>query len=326
MSSPPSSFTLRVDPAQAGTRLDIFVAAAIDHCSRSFAAVLIRQGWIRVDGAVKKAGYAVKAAETVSGTILQPETSSFLPEAIPLHILYEDDELLVVNKTPGMVIHPAPGHREGTLVNALMHHCPDLAGISGSLRPGIVHRLDKDTSGALVVAKTSRSMHHLAAQFKSRNVRKHYQALVYGIPSAECGSIDRPIGRHPVARKKMSINSRTPRPALTHWWVMEAFLGACLLGLDIRTGRTHQIRVHCQSIGHPVIGDMTYGQRGEAKRLAQISYEMGHAAKAINRQMLHAWRLSFVHPVTTHTMRVEAPLHADMAELIDQFREISTHT
>jgi 23S rRNA pseudouridine1911/1915/1917 synthase len=167
MSNPPSFFTFCVRHAQAGTRLDALVAAEIDDCSRSFAASLIRQGLVFVDGAVKKPGYPLRAGETVSGKIPVPEPPTFLPEDIPLQILYEDAELLVVNKAAGMVVHPAPGHHGGTLVNALMHHCTDLAGISGNLRPGIVHRLDKDTSGALVVAKNSRAMHHLAGQFKS---------------------------------------------------------------------------------------------------------------------------------------------------------------
>jgi 23S rRNA pseudouridine1911/1915/1917 synthase len=204
MSNPPSSFTFRVSAAQAGTRLDVLLALTIDHCSRAFATSLIRQGCITVDAAVKKPGYAVKAGETVAGKIDPPAASSFLPENISLDILYEDADLLVVNKAPGMVVHPAPGHSNGTLVNALLYHCPDLAGISGSLRPGIVHRLDKDTSGALVAAKNSRAMHHLAAQFKSRAVRKKYLALVYGIPKNRVGSVDDPVGRHPVDRKKMS--------------------------------------------------------------------------------------------------------------------------
>ena len=207
MSNPPSSFTFRVDHAQAGGRLDTLVASEVDHCSRSFAATLIRQGCILVDGSAKKPGYAVKAGEVVCGKIAPPEASSFLPENIPLHILYEDPELLVVNKAPGMVVHPAPGHRSGTLVNALVHHCPDLAGISGSLRPGIVHRLDKDTSGALVVAKNSRAMHHLAAQFKSRKVRKKYVALVYGIPARMPAVWTTPLG---VTRW---IGKRCPSPA-----------------------------------------------------------------------------------------------------------------
>ncbi len=325
MSNPPSAFTFSVGHAQAGGRLDALVASEVDHCSRSFAATLIRQGCILVDGAAKKPGYAVKAGEVVCGKIAPPERSSFLPENIPLQILYEDPELLVVNKAPGMVVHPAPGHSNGTLVNALVHHCPDLAGISGSLRPGIVHRLDKDTSGVLVVAKNSRAMHHLAAQFKFREVRKKYLALVYGIPREGAGSIDNPIGRHPVDRKKMSVTTHTPRSALTRWRVIEQYTGTCLLELDIRTGRTHQIRVHCKTIGHPVIGDPVYGNRGDKKRLASILPEMGQAVASVARQMLHARRLSFIHPATGAFMAMEAPIPSDMTGLIDRFRRTSSN-
>lgn len=304
-------------------RLDSLVAAEIDHCSRSFAATLIRQGCITVDGLTKKPGYPVKAAETISGQIAPPTVSNFLPEDIHLQILYEDAELIVVNKAPGMVVHPAPGHSGGTLVNALMHHCPDLAGISGSLRPGIVHRLDKDTSGALVVAKNSRSMHHLAAQFKSREVKKHYLAMVYGIPHDDSGRVDLPIGRHPVDRKKISVNTRTPRAALTHWRVLEQFTGLCLMELDIRTGRTHQIRVHCKAMGHSIVGDPVYGNRGEKKRLAEASQEIRRAVMALDRQMLHARQLRFKHPVSGQRMTVKAPMPADMAQLLDLCRAIA---
>jgi 23S rRNA pseudouridine1911/1915/1917 synthase len=284
---------------------------------------LIRQENIFVDGAVKKPGYPVKAGETVSGNISPPDEPIFLPEDIPLDILFEDADLLVVNKVPGMVVHPSPGHRQGTLVNALMHRCPDLEGISGSLRPGIVHRLDKDTSGALVVAKNSRAMHHLAAQFKSREVRKHYLALVFGIPKKERGTVDLPIGRHPVNRKKMSVNTHTPRSALTHWRVKETFKGACLLELDIRTGRTHQIRVHCKAIGHPVIGDAVYGNRGDKKRLAGVSDKMCQAVMGLDRQMLHAWRIAFNHPVTGARLKVDAPIPEDLREIMVRFKAIS---
>jgi 23S rRNA pseudouridine1911/1915/1917 synthase len=323
MPNPPSSFTFRVSSTQAGTRLDALVAVEIEHCSRAFAARLIRQKDILVDGSAKKPGYTVKGGETVCGTIAPPVASTFLPEPIPLQVLYEDTELLVVNKAPGMVVHPAPGHPDGTLVNALMHHCPDLAGISGSLRPGIVHRLDKDTSGALVVAKNSRAMHHLAAQFKSREVRKTYLALVYGIPNKDGGRIDHPIGRHPVDRKKMSVNTHTPRSALTYWRIVETFTGACLVELDIRTGRTHQIRVHCKTMGHPVIGDSVYGNRGDKKRLTVASAGMGRTVATVDRQMLHAWRLSFLHPATGMRMNIKAPLPSDMSGLIVRFRNMS---
>jgi 23S rRNA pseudouridine1911/1915/1917 synthase len=321
MSNPPNSFTLHVGPLQVGNRLDSLVAAEVDHCSRTFAAALIREGRITVDGAVKKQGYPVKAGEIVTGTFDPPTTPTFIPQDIPLQILYEDDELLAVNKAPGMVVHPAPGHHQGTLANAIMHHCPDLAGISGSLRPGIVHRLDKDTSGVLVVAKTSLAMHHLSDQFKSRLVRKHYLALVYGLPQADSGSINLPVGRHPQDRKKMSTTTRTPRAALTYWQVRERYVGACLLELDIRTGRTHQIRVHCMSIGHPVIGDPVYGHRGDMPRLAQKAPDMERVVRACKRQMLHAWKLQINHPVNGEPLVFQAALPSDMTELINQFRK-----
>ena len=320
MASFPPSFMLVVDRARVGERLDRLVAAAMGPCSRSYVAALIRQGSITVNGVVKKPGYLVKAGEAVSGTITAPQTPVFLPEAIPLEILYEDTELLVVNKPAGMVVHPAPGHRSGTLANAVMHHCPDLPGICGSLRPGIVHRLDKDTSGALVVAKNSAAMNHLAAQFKSRKVTKRYLALVYGVPTSDGGTIALPIGRHPVDRKKMSGHSRVPRPALTHWRVVEVFSGACLLEVEIHTGRTHQIRVHCRSMGHPVIGDPVYGSRGDQKRLAEVSAQMGREVVGLDRQMLHARHLAFVHPLSAAAIAVEAPLPPEMAQLIQRFR------
>ena len=321
MSNPPTSFSFHAGSHHAGKRLDTVVAIEVEQCSRSFAATLIRNGRITVDDTIKKPGYAVKTGESISGYIDPPETPCFVPQDIDIEIIYEDDEVLVVNKAPGMVVHPSPGHHQGTLVNAIMHHCPDLAGISGSLRPGIVHRLDKDTSGALVVAKTSLSMHHLSTQFKSRQVRKQYLALVYGVPQADSGSIDLPIGRHPQDRKKMSVTTHTPRSAITHWKVREKYSGACLLDIDIRTGRTHQIRVHCTAMGHPVIGDPVYGRRGDLKQLARVDSDMALVSGTIKRQMLHALRLKIRHPVTGFALNFEAPLPADMAGLIDQFRE-----
>ena len=320
MPSHPYGFRFTVIAACAGSRLDAAVAAEIESCSRSFAATLIRRGLITVDGLGKKPGYVLRVGETVSGTIPPPEAPDFRPEEIPLQILYEDAELVVIDKPPGMVVHPSPGHSDHTLVNALLHHCPDLAGISGSLRPGIVHRLDKDTSGVLVAAKNGMSMQHLAAQFKSRQVRKRYLALVYGVPESDVGTIDLPIGRHPVDRKKMSVATRTPRSALTHWKVRESFAGASLLEVDIRTGRTHQIRVHCHAMGHPVIGDPVYCRRGEKKRLASVAPSMAQGVRDAARQMLHAWKLSFLHPKTGKTLAVEAPIPADMRELISKFR------
>jgi 23S rRNA pseudouridine1911/1915/1917 synthase len=316
-------FVLHVERLRAGDRLDSFVSSEIENCSRSFAASLIRQGNILVDGFKKKPGYSVKPGEKISGIILQPETPDFQPEEIPLEILYEDGDLIVVNKMPGMVVHPAPGHNHGTLVNALMHHCMDLQGISGGLRPGIVHRLDKDTSGAIVAAKNNGAMIHLTKQFKNREVRKKYLSLVFGIPDHSSGTIERPIGRHPTMRKKMSVFSNKARPAVTLWSVREKFTGACLLELDIRTGRTHQIRVHCLSMGHPVIGDPVYSNRGALKQLAVVSKPMEKAAKSASRQMLHARMLQFVHPIRGERITIHAPIPEDMAELTEKFRELA---
>ena len=263
----------------------------------------------------------MKTGETINGKIDPPETQAFTAQDIDISVLHEDDEILVIDKAPGMVVHPAPGHSQGTLVNALMHHCPDLTGISGSLRPGIVHRLDKDTSGVLVVAKTSFAMQNLADQFKSRSVRKRYLAIVYGAPELDCGEIDLPIGRHPVDRKKMSVTTRSPRSALTYWHVRERYNGACLLELDIRTGRTHQIRVHCMAMGHPVVGDPVYGHRGDLKRFGLTNPEKEKLISSIRRQMLHAWKLRITHPVSGETLFFEAPLPEDMALALDCLKQ-----
>jgi len=322
MSNHVQSFSFRVDRIQNGIRLDTLVASEVDACSRSFAAVLIRQGHITVDGSRKKPGYPVKAGERVCGELITAETPPFSPEDIPLTILYEDAELIAVNKPAGLVVHPAPGHAGGTLVNALMHHCPNLPGISGQLRPGIVHRLDMDTSGVMVVAKTDRAMQRLAEQFKARRVRKHYLALVYGVPDKASGSVDLPIGRHPVDRKKMSTITRSARTALTYWTVVNVFAGAALLKLDIRTGRTHQIRVHCLSMGHPVIGDPVYRNRGNDRQLRDAEPKMFPVVRSCKRQMLHAWKLRFNHPVSGKRMAITASIAEDMADVIDHFESI----
>lgn len=274
-----------------------------------------------MDGKIRKPGYTVKAGETVSGNLPPPCTADVLPQALPLAVLYEDPELLIVNKAPGMVVHPAAGHADGTLVNALMHHCPDLSGISGVLRPGIVHRLDKDTSGVLVVAKTDRAMQYLADQFKSRTVKKQYLTLVYGTPETDEGTISLPIGRHPTERKQMSVNSRTPREAQTHWRVRSRFSGISLLEIHIQTGRTHQIRVHCKAMGHPVVGDPVYESRESKRWLAQTAPETAKRISAISRQMLHAATLEIRHPSDNRIITASAPLPADMAELIQWLSE-----
>lgn len=306
---------------ESGLRLDTVVAAHVDQCSRSYAARLIRYGYAQVDGSIRKPSYKVKLNQQIECRLPPPEPIELVAEPLPLEILFEDRHLIVLNKPPGMVVHPAAGHSGGTLVNALLYHCPDLEGIGGQKRPGIVHRLDKDTSGVLVVAKTDRSHHELSRQFKARQIRKHYLALVHGCPDNDSGRIDLPIGRHPKARKKMSTVSNSGREALTVWRVKERFEGAALLEIDLKTGRTHQIRVHCTAMGHPIIGDNVYGRRRSLSRLAKENASLYAILKSAKRQMLHAVHLRFDHPVTAESLGFNAPLHEDMHAIIEQLKK-----
>jgi 23S rRNA pseudouridine1911/1915/1917 synthase len=305
-------FSFRADAIYRGIRLDVFLAERLPDCSRSFAGQLIAGERVKVNGQTRKPGYRLKAGDTVSGCIPAPKPSGFLPEPLPLHILYEDPDIVVIDKPPGLVVHPAPGHDSGTLVNALLFHCPDLGAIGEELRPGIVHRLDKDTSGTLVVAKNAAALEQLASQFKNRLVRKDYLALVHGEMTADRGKIRMPIGRHPVDRKRMSTQSRKGREAETGWRVARRLGGFTLLELRLKTGRTHQIRVHCAAIGRPIIGDPGYGRR----RSTQDPVHIQALLAPVRRQMLHAWRLEINHPVTGERMRFESPLPEDMERLI----------
>ena len=305
-----SAFTILVDASDSGKRLDLLVASRISGCSRSVAANLIRNGKIRVQGSAKKPGYRARTGDEICGYIPPPEPVLFKPEPIPIDILYQDDDIIVVNKQPGIVVHPAPGHYSGTLVNALLYHCPGLKGIGQELRPGIVHRLDKDTSGVMVVAKNSAAHHSLAEQFKSRRVKKKYLALVYGRMEFDSGRVSLPIGRHPVDRKKMSTHSKKSRTAETTWRTRKRFAQATLVELGLETGRTHQIRVHCAAIKHPVVGDPVYGGRKAGK---SIAYDL---FRSVPRQMLHAWRLEFTHPVTQKTLCFEAPIPRDIGNIL----------
>lgn len=315
------NFSFCVSEYESGVRLDTLVSDQSDALSRSRVSDMIRKGAVRVDGLVKKPGYRVAAGEMISVEHLPPRLSVFEPEPIDIDILYEDKQVIVVNKAPGMVVHPAPGHFSGTLVNTLLFHCPDLEGIGDALRPGIVHRLDRDTSGALIIAKNSASHHNLSAQFKARHVKKTYLALVYGAMETISGTVSLSIGRHPVDRKKMSINSRKPREAETSWRVKERFDGVSLLEIDLKTGRTHQIRVHCAAIHHPIVGDPIYGGRKIKELFPKSADRMKGADPApIRRQMLHARRLEFAHPSTGETVAVEAPIPGDMQGVIDVLR------
>lgn len=303
----PGAFSLRVESAEAGRRLDAYLGLRIPDCSRAAAARHIRSGDIRVDGSVKKPGYRIRAGEKIEGRIPPKEPVGYEPEPLQIDILYEDPYLVVINKPAGLVVHPAPGHASGTLVNALLFHCPFFEGVGDRLRPGIVHRLDKDTSGTMVAAKTEPVHRHLSDQFKNRRIDKTYLAIVRGEMSSDSGVVSLPIGRHPIHRKQMSTTSRRPRDAETIWRVLERFKGATLLELDPKTGRTHQIRVHCAAIQHPIVGDPVYGGRLKG----------GPAAR---RQMLHALRLAFTHPVTGERTAFESPVPEDMKELIDRLR------
>lgn len=318
------AFTIAVEQHDAGQRLDTAVASHLSACSRSLAATLISRELILVNQQPKKPGYRVRSGDRIEGHIPAPEPVDYEPEPIPLNIRYQDNHIIVIDKQPGMVVHPAPGHRSGTLVNALLYHCPDLGAIGGEIRPGIVHRLDKDTSGTMVVAKDSESQEELARQFKAREVEKKYLALVFGEVESEAGEIQLPIGRHPVDRKRMSTTTRKGRAALTAWTVRERFNGITLLELNLKTGRTHQIRVHCSAIGHPVVGDPVYRSRNSIKKLKnKLAGRPSSIITAINsaeRQQLHAWQLGLTHPKSGKYMTFEAPLPADMQDLMAKLR------
>jgi len=320
MASENRAINLNVGTADAGRRFDLYLSDALKDCSRSRAAELIRSGLFTIDGLWKKPGYRLQAGDQVAGSLPAPVPTLYLPEAIPLDILFEDAHIIVLNKPPGMVVHPAPGHATGTLVNALLHHCSDLSGIGGELRPGIVHRLDKDTSGTLVVAKNEPALNHLAAQFKNRTIGKTYLALVRGEVRENSGEISLPIGRHQVHRKKMSVQSRRARTAHTEWKVRERYADVTLLEVTLKTGRTHQIRVHCSAIGHPILGDTVYG--GRRQRSGVVLDNRGNAVSIPERQLLHAWRLNIVHPATGDEMMFESQVPGDMAEVIKRLKAV----
>jgi 23S rRNA pseudouridine1911/1915/1917 synthase len=307
----------------AGERLDRFLTEQALTGSRNQVRKWIEEGRVTVNTVPVKAGYRLKEGDLIQVDPKAPEPLALEPEPIPLTVLWEDRDLLVIDKPAGLVVHPAPGHLSGTLVQALLHHCRDLSGIGGVLRPGIVHRLDKDTSGLLIVAKNDPTHRSLIRQFQSGEVFKEYRALVWGHPSPRQGRIDRPIGRHPVHRKKMAVTETRGKPALTEWVVEEMYpAGLALLRVRIKTGRTHQIRVHLASVGLPVLGDPLYGPtKGKSAQRAPLSSQ---ALTQISRQMLHAARLSFIHPGTKEELALEAPLPADLVRAIDLLKNSKT--
>ncbi|MBI9020463.1 MAG: RluA family pseudouridine synthase [Verrucomicrobia bacterium] len=292
-------------------RLDAWLAEEQPEHSRARWQALIVDGDVTVNGESVKRNRKLQAGDRVEWAIPEPVSTNTLPEDIPLSILYEDSHMIVINKPAGLVVHPAAGNEDGTLVNALLYHCKDLAGIGGEKRPGIVHRLDKDTSGVMVIAKTEQALNELARQFKERETEKEYLAIVRGVPTPPRGRIATTIGRHPIHRKKMAVNVRSGRHAVSYYDVAEAFNNAAMLRVRIETGRTHQIRVHMAHLKHPIIGDKLYGrsQPGPARA---------------DRQMLHAARLSLSHPDTGERLKFQAPLPKDMEELLTKLRGAQT--
>lgn len=301
-------------PSSHGQRLDQFLAQhgalLTGDFSRGRFQNLIAEGRVLVDGTVQKNRYRVQARQIITISVPPPAPSELVPEPIDFTTLYEDDHILVLCKPQGLVVHPACGNLTGTLVHGLLHHCTDLSGINGTVRPGIVHRLDKDTSGVMVVAKNDLAHHSLADQFKNKTARKTYHAILDGVPSGEGGQICTTIGRHPVNRKKMAVLDGRGKEAITNWRLMSTFARAfSLVEIEIETGRTHQIRVHMASIGVPVAGDQIYGKRNERYPLLGIT-----------RQCLHASKLSLVHPATGERVTFAAPLPVDMMAVLEHLR------
>jgi 23S rRNA pseudouridine1911/1915/1917 synthase len=285
--------TYQVTDDLVGERLDVAVTKLAPELTRARIQKLIAAGLILVNNAARKANYRLRGAEVITVSIPEAKPSPLQAQSIPLEILYEDSELLVVNKPKGMVVHPAAGHAEGTLVNALLYHCQDLSGIGGETRPGIVHRLDKDTSGLLVVAKNDRAHLQLSRQFKAHNVTREYVAIVHGRLAAAEGTIDAAIARHPQERKKMAVTKRGQgRRAVTHFKVLQRFKEYTYVALRLETGRTHQIRVHLAAVGHPVVGDPVYGYKKQRFNL--------------RGQALHARLLGFNHPLTGQYLEFSA--------------------
>ena len=298
-----------------GKRLDLLVSE-ISELSRSAAAKLIESGDIKVSGAKAEKKLSLKPGMEIEINIPEPEESDVLPENIPIDIIYEDPDLLVINKPSGMVVHPAPGNYTGTLVNALLYHTKgSLSGIGGVIRPGIVHRIDKDTSGLLVVAKNDAAHKALSEELEYHGVTREYHALCRGGFSNDEGTVDAPIGRHPIDRKKMAVllGSDLAKPAVTHYTVLERFGDVSYIKLNLETGRTHQIRVHMAYIGHPLLGDEVYTS-------TKTRFEKQHAP-LFDGQILHAKRLSFTHPKTGERMEFESPLPENFEKLLSILRE-----
>ena len=286
--------------------------------SRSQIQRYIREGFILLNAATTKGGMKIREQDLIEGRLPLPQASEVTPEELPVIFIYEDEHIVVVDKPPGMTVHPAGRVTSGTLVNALLFHVRDLQGVGGILRPGIVHRLDKGTSGVMVVAKNDLAHDALVQQFKGREVQKIYLALAYGRMEDEDGVITAPMGRHPIDRKRFSLRTRQPKEALTEWQVKERFEEITFVQLLPKTGRTHQIRVHMSAIGHPLVGDPLYTKKRWLDRIGDLSLK--ERIKALGRQALHASRLAFRHPATEERMEFTAPMPDDMEKILEVLR------
>lgn len=316
-----SRYFFSVKEADTAKRLDAFLVSKTQDLTRSRVQELIKSGFVRVNHHLSKPGYRLKPGDHIEVTLPPPQPLRLDPEPVTFELIYEDPWLIVVNKPPGVVVHPAPGHFSGTLVHGLLQHCKDLSGIGGVMRPGIVHRLDKDTSGLMVVAKNDAAHAFLSGQFKTGKINKKYVALVHGIVKGQKGEIDLPIGRHPVRRKEMSVQPSKGRVAKTLWEKKEELAGLfSLLSVSPKTGRTHQIRVHLSHVGYPIVGDPVYGHRQSwwKKRFPDDSGILS----LIERQMLHAGTLGFAHPQGGDYREFTAPLPSDMELVLEMARKL----
>ncbi len=324
----PQFETFHFTSDNSGSRLDQFVEAQYlaspprkQQLSRTYIQQLIRDGAVTVNGKASKPGYKLRAGDEITLQLPDPSPLETIPpESVPLNILYEDSSLIVIDKPAGMLVHPAGGVYTGTLVNALLGHCTDLSGIGGTERPGIVHRLDKDTSGVLVAAKTDRAHRTLSAQFEAHSTSRNYVAAICGVPDPGAGTIDEQIARSHRDRRKMAVVKTNGRRAVTHYQVLEVYEGFSLLRLSLETGRLHQIRVHLSFLGYPIAGDPVYGGGRERALSDAPSVAVRQALIKLNRQALHAETLAFNHPDTDERLEFSAPMPSDMQRVVDSLR------
>ena len=288
-------------------RLDRFLTEKFKDMSRSFIQKQIKDGLVKVNGKAVKSSYKLQSGDNVQMSICEPKDIAIVPENIPLDIIYEDSDIILINKPKQMVVHPAPGHYSGTIVNALMYYCDDLSGINGELRPGIVHRIDQDTTGVIVACKNDKAHRCIAEQLKEHSITRKYHAIVHGNLKEDTGTVNAPIGRHPTDRKKMSTKAPNGRHAVTHYRVLERFGNFTYIECQLETGRTHQIRVHMSSIGHPILGDTVYGPQ--------------KSPYALTGQTLHAKTLGFIHPTTKKYVEFDAPLPDYFQKLLKKLKE-----